>query len=344
MAYARKVAVKKLKLKTFGDMAAQLWKTFSAMASTCKRIDVVFDVYEAGSIIDFERLRRSTVDPIEVSINRSDTPLPIDLDRLWASISNKSKFEAFFIRWITEQIQGMENMSTPVFLGGAHETDMYKCIRLDSLNAEDVPHIRKQMTDYCCISSMPLTWHDSGLDELWVLVGQGNTSRAIPIHDLAVEMPSILVSVLPAVHALTGCDTTSKVSTKYAAFKVAEQGGSDLIKDFGKLKFTNDMEHRAETFLSSAVAGSKFDTMDQIRYFQYHHKGIKNNFEELAPTSSSIALHIKRAYLQCYQWVNATYMNIQTLNPLDHGYELQDDLLVPTVVSEPTIPGDFPHP
>ncbi|KAG1709761.1 Friend leukemia integration 1 transcription factor [Nymphon striatum] len=70
--------------------------------------------------------------------------------------------------------------------------------------------------------------------------------------------------------------------------------------------------------------------MDQIRYFQYHHKGIKNNFEELAPTSSSIAVHIKRAYLQCYQWVNATYMNIQTLNPLDHGYELQDDLLVPT--------------
>ncbi|KAG1679765.1 Mitogen-activated protein kinase 15 [Nymphon striatum] len=84
--------------------------------------------------------------------------------------------------------------------------------------------------------------------------------------------------------------------------------------------------------------------MDQIRYFQYHHKGIKNNFEELAPTSSSIAVHIKRAYLQCYQWINATYMNIQTLNPLDHGYELQDDLLVPTVVSEPTIPGDFPHP
>ncbi|KAG1714927.1 Thrombospondin-3b [Nymphon striatum] len=242
-------------------MAAQLWKTFSAMTSTCKRIDVVFDLYEAGSIIDFERLRGSTVDPIEVSINRSDTPLPIDLDRLWASVSNKSKFEAFFIRWITEQIQGMENMSTPVFLGVAHETDMYKCIRLDSLNAEDVPQLRcthqeaddrlllhiqhatcaesfkrvivaSAVTDVfiCLLYYFNQTWHDSGLDELWVLVGQGNTSRAIPIHDLAVEMPSILVSVLPAVHALTGCDTTSKVSTKYAAFKVAEQGGSDLSR------------------------------------------------------------------------------------------------------------------
>ena len=93
----------------------------------------------------------------------------------------------------------------------------------------------------CLLYHFNQTWHDSGLDELWVLGGQGNTSRAIPIHDLAVEMPSILVSVLPAVHALTGCDTTSKVSTKYAAFKVAEQGGSDLFKDFGKLEFTNDI-------------------------------------------------------------------------------------------------------
>ena len=34
---------------------------------------------------------------------------------------------------------------------------------------------------------------------------------------------------------------------------------------------------------------------------------------------------------------------MQILNPLDHGYELQDELLVPTVVTEPTIPDDFPY-
>ena len=126
-------------------------------------------------------------------------------------------------------------------------------------------------------------------------------SRAVPIHNLVVETPSILVSVLPALHALTGCDTTSKIPTKYAAFKVEEQGGSELIKDFGKLQLTSDMEHKAEKFLPSAIGGSKFDPMDKIRYFQYHHKGIKNNFEKLAPMSSSTALHIKRAYLQCYR-------------------------------------------
>ena len=92
--------------------------------------------------------------------------------------------------------------------------------------------------------------------------------RAVPIRNLVVEMPSILVSVLPAVHALTGCDTTSKVSTKHAAFKVAEQGGSELIKDFGKLQLTSDMDHKAEMFLASTIGGSKFDTMDKVQYFQ----------------------------------------------------------------------------
>jgi len=74
----------------------------------------------------------------------------------------------------------------------------------------------------CLLYHFNQTWNDSGLLELWVYCGQDNTSRAVPIHDLVVEMPSILVSVLPAVHALIGCDTTSKVSTKHAAFKVAE--------------------------------------------------------------------------------------------------------------------------
>ena len=152
----------------------------------------------------------------------------------------------------------------------------------------------------CPLYHFNQTWNDSGLLELWVLCGQGSTSRAVPIHNLVEETPSILVFVLPEVHALTGCDTITKVSTKYAAFKVAEQGGSELIKDFVKLQLTSDMEHKAEKFLASAIGGSKFDPMDKIRHFQHHHKGIKNNFEKLAPMSSSTALHIKRAYLQCY--------------------------------------------
>jgi len=67
------------------------------------------------------------------------------MDRFWASTINKAKSEAFFINCITKKLtQGMENMSTPVILGGAHETDIYKCIRLDSLTVEEVPELRRK--------------------------------------------------------------------------------------------------------------------------------------------------------------------------------------------------------
>ena len=43
---------------------------------------------------------------------------------------------------------------------------------------------------------------------------------------------SDLIDILPAIHALTDCDTTSKVGTKAAAYKIAERYGYELICSF----------------------------------------------------------------------------------------------------------------
>ena len=43
-----------------------------------------------------------------------------------------------------------------------------------------------------------------------------------------------VIDVLTAVHALTGCDTTSKVGTKAAALKGAAKYGFELLHLFGK--------------------------------------------------------------------------------------------------------------
>ena len=53
-------------------------------------------------------------------------------------------------------------------------------------------------------------WVHLDLLELWVLCGQGATSRAVPIHEVVKVLDSAITD-LAAVHALTGCDTTSKV-------------------------------------------------------------------------------------------------------------------------------------
>ena len=61
--------------------------------------------------------------------------------------------------------------------------------------------------------------------------GVWDTTRYIPIHTLGDKIPE-LCKVLPAVHALKGCDITSKVGTKHAFIK-ADQEADAVISSGG---------------------------------------------------------------------------------------------------------------
>ena len=50
-----------------------------------------------------------------------------------------------------------------------------------------------------------------------------------------------VVDVLPAVHALTGCDKTSKIGTKFTAFQAVMKCGYELLYSFGKSKIYDQM-------------------------------------------------------------------------------------------------------
>ena len=56
------------------------------------------------------------------------------------------------------------------------------------------------------------------LSELWMRAGVGDSTRYIPLPLIFGRKPE-LCSVLPAIHILTCCDTTSKVGTKLSALK-----------------------------------------------------------------------------------------------------------------------------
>ena len=68
MAYARKAPTKKLKLGTYNDFYNDHWKTFTLLATLCRRIDIIFDVYIDHSGKASEQRRRTTVDGIETVI------------------------------------------------------------------------------------------------------------------------------------------------------------------------------------------------------------------------------------------------------------------------------------
>ena len=61
--------------------------------------------------------------------------------------------------------------------------------------------------------------------------------RYIPVHDLCSSLSSIICEILPAVHALTGCDTTSAIFGigKQSVFKLINSSSAELL-DHSQLK------------------------------------------------------------------------------------------------------------
>ena len=170
--------------------------------------------------------------------------------------------------------------------------------------------------------------HSHGLDELWMRGGIGDTTRYIPLHTLGEKSPE-LCEVLPAAHALTGCDITSKVGTKHGAIK------ADPVKylsQFGKESSEAQLcvtVSKAEEYLVQVLKqGTSCKTMDSLRAWQYHHS--KNiTIQQLPPTSRETYLHILRAIYATRIQLNC--LTGATVDPRLFGFESSrmDDMLLP---------------
>ena len=74
------------------------------------------------------------------------------------------------------------------------------------------------------------------LNECWYIRGRSDSTTAVPIHDLVNHMNADVVNILPPVHALTRCDTISKIGSKAAALKVGNEYGDELLCFLVRLK------------------------------------------------------------------------------------------------------------
>lgn len=63
------------------------------------------------------------------------------------------------------------------------------------------------------------------LNEFWFISGGGDSITAVSTSNLVDHRNADVVDILP----LTGCDTTSNMSTKTAAFKTASKCGYELL-------------------------------------------------------------------------------------------------------------------
>ena len=118
---------------------------------------------------------------------------------------------------------------------------------------------------------------------------------------------------------------------------------------FGQFEFDQNMFTSAEEFLVRCLSkDDNLKTFDDLRNTIYYKKATEINIEKLPPTSSSIYLHIKRAYLQAYIWLRAPFTAELDIDPLNYGYEVEDDEddydeIIPKIVMK-VLPEEFPLP
>ena len=137
--------------------------------------------------------------------------------------------------------------------------------------------------------------------------GRSDSRNVFPIHDLADDLDPDLAEILPAIDALTGCDTASKVGTKSkASFIEGANNDYELLYSFGRNELSDDITD-AEKFLLKCITKHAVDTFNQLRFIVYHEKHQQFDIERFPTTSDSIRQHILRAYLQCYIWLHAPF-------------------------------------
>ena len=267
------------------------WATFTKPTSGYARMNIIFDLYITYSIKETERKRRNTVEGINTNISGSEQQLPIDIKKFWTVNENKMKFQQFFIYWLRNTYYER----IPLYLGGSHRGEINSCFKLsDGIFTEDrllkcdheeaydrimfhVNHavkvdkfskvvIASSDTDvFVCALYHFSRWIYSGLNELWIISGKSGSINFTPVHKIVNVMDSNVIDVLPAVPALTGCDTTSKVRTKYFAFQAAMKCGYDLLYSFGKSEISDQMIFSAEKFLVDSISkNSNSDNFDDF--------------------------------------------------------------------------------
>ena len=100
-----------------------------------------------------------------------------------------------------------------------------------------------------------------------------------------------------------GSDTTSKIGTKARALEIAKTNGYSLLRSFATRELSEEMIATVELFLVKCISKNTRSTnFDELREEIHHNKSFKLDIEKLPPTSNSIKLHIRRAYLQAYLW------------------------------------------
>ena len=189
-------------------------------------------------------------------------------------------------------------------------------------------------------------------NELWVETGRvtGCTDlwRYIPIHTICDSLGTAFCKIIPAVHALTGCDSVSALHGigKKTVMKVLLERAAEAFKDLSTLgENINEScapEHPATKAARKLVArlydqkGKEADCHGCLNKLRVRLAAVKSTpLLNLPPCEATFTQHVLRASWQTKMWLSSHTAQPALPSPDGHGWEREDDTLSPVFFSGP---------
>ncbi|CAC5372602.1 unnamed protein product [Mytilus coruscus] len=149
-------------------------------------------------------------------------------------------------------------------------------------------------------------------------------------------------NLLPFLHSLTGCDSTSRLFGigKGLALKKLNQ---EYLKMQGKVFMNNnsikaDIIKAGEEALTCLYGGLPLEGLNILRWRKFTSRVITGNtsvqVKSLPPTSDSGQFHSLRVYHQCQKWMSEEV----DMDPTDYGWEIKRGKLCPILMELPPAP------
>lgn len=170
-------------------------------------------------------------------------------------------------------------------------------------------------------------------DKLWLRVGDSNTQRYIPVHDICNSLNPVMIQILPSLHALSGSDTTSSFYYigKRRVMRLMENKGEDQFKDLRSLG-ENDVEGAINAASKFVVLlyDSKAKTGETLNKLRVRLAKTKDTaLAKLPPCEDTFAQKVLRDMFQTKRWMRAHEAKPDIGSPFDHAWKKEGDRMVP---------------
>jgi len=363
--------------KTFNDLGkvvlnrtVHLLKN-SDMDPSIDVVTLVFDRYDREhSIKSTERHRRGMMDSgfnYQIQGNR-DVP---NYRNFLKTSTNKGSLASFICQYICDNGQDLLPADKSVVLaGGFEDGEVVKVLNevgVSSLEglystqeeadtrlvlhaimlSRDHPRIIIRCDDTDVLVLLVYYWSRGALaDEVYMHAGHSgkfvSKERFIPVHHISTKLGKAACKSLPAVHALSGCDTTS------ALYRLGKRTAySALTKNSDALQGLEAFQD-VPTFLDTArrfvllMHGKKTKNLSSLNELRFVLATTTDKPASiLPPTDDAFVQHVLRAQYQVAVWCQSHVAKPENMNPVGHGWHVNaKDELRPTMYQNESAPAE----